>query len=109
MKKSIDEIESQIINEQKSVKFDIREFTMEYYYDKYSKDLVTEENELYVPDYQREFVWDETRQSQFIESLILGLPVPLLFVAENEYDVILLDLIMPKKDGVSVLEELKNS
>lgn len=86
MKKSIDEIESQIINEQKSVKFDIREFTMEYYYDKYSKGLVTEENELYVPDYQREFVWDETRQSQFIESLILGLPVPLLFVAENEYD-----------------------
>lgn len=27
---------------------------------------------------------------------------------ENDYDIILLDLIMPKKDGVAVLEELKN-
>lgn len=27
---------------------------------------------------------------------------------EKEYDVVLLDLIMPKKDGVGVLEELKN-
>jgi len=26
---------------------------------------------------------------------------------ENEYDIILLDLIMPKKDGIAVLEELK--
>lgn len=32
----------------------------------------------------------------------------LKLINENEYDVILLDLIMPKKDGVSVLEELKN-
>ena len=27
---------------------------------------------------------------------------------ENEYDIVLLDLIMPKKDGIAVLEELKN-
>lgn len=27
---------------------------------------------------------------------------------ENEYDIVLLDLIMPKKDGVAVLEELKS-
>jgi len=26
---------------------------------------------------------------------------------ENEYDIVLLDLIMPKKDGIAVLEELK--
>lgn len=32
----------------------------------------------------------------------------LKFISENDYDVILLDLIMPKKDGVSVLEELKS-
>ena len=32
----------------------------------------------------------------------------LKLISENEYDVILLDLIMPKKDGISVLEELKN-
>jgi len=26
----------------------------------------------------------------------------------NDYDVIILDLIMPKKDGIYVLEEMKN-
>ncbi|MDE5759198.1 MAG: DUF262 domain-containing protein, partial [Allobaculum sp.] len=40
------------------------------------------DNELYVPDYQREFVWDQGRQSRFIESLLLGLPVPFIFTAE---------------------------
>ncbi len=45
-----------------------------------------DENELYVPDYQREFIWEEKRQSRFIESLLLGLPVPLIFVAEIEKD-----------------------
>ena len=41
---------------------------------------------MYVPDYQREFIWEEKRQSKFIESLFLGLPVPLFFVAEIEKD-----------------------
>ena len=36
------------------------------------------------PDYQRLFRWDETKQSQFIESLILELPVPPIFVIEAE-------------------------
>lgn len=83
---NLERIEEQIIAEQKNVKYDIREFTLEYYYDKYHKGLEKEDNELYVPEYQREFIWDEKRQSQFIESLILGLPVPLMFVAENESD-----------------------
>jgi uncharacterized protein with ParB-like and HNH nuclease domain len=36
------------------------------------------------PDYQRLFRWDETKQSQFIESLILELPLPPIFVVEAE-------------------------
>ena len=83
---NLEQIEEQIIAEQKNVKYDIREFTLEYYYNKYHDGLEKEDNELYVPEYQREFIWDEKRQSQFIESLILGLPVPLMFVAENESD-----------------------
>ena len=31
----------------------------------------------------------------------------LILERENEYDVILLDLIMPRKDGMQVLRELK--
>lgn len=43
------------------------------------------------PDYQRNFVWKNKQQSKFIESLILGIPVPTIFINENEdstYEVI---------------------
>ena len=79
-------IEEQIEKEQRSVKYDIREFTIEYYVDKYSNGVDVDKNELYVPEYQREFIWTDYRQSRFIESLLLGLPVPLVFVAENQDD-----------------------
>ncbi len=36
-----------------------------------------------IPGFQRNFVWDLTRASKLIESLILGLPVPQLFLYEQ--------------------------
>lgn len=35
------------------------------------------------PNYQRLFRWDESKQSRFIESLILDMPVPPIFVIET--------------------------
>lgn len=35
------------------------------------------------PAYQRQFRWDHERQSRLIESLLLGIPVPPLFMATN--------------------------
>lgn len=35
------------------------------------------------PEYQRQFRWDEERQSALIESIFLGIPVPSLFMATN--------------------------
>lgn len=35
------------------------------------------------PDYQRKFVWDKKTMSKFIESLLLSIPVPTIFLAEN--------------------------
>ncbi len=35
------------------------------------------------PDFQRYYVWDRQRASRFIESLLLDLPVPPIFLAEN--------------------------
>ncbi|WP_291060670.1 MULTISPECIES: hypothetical protein [unclassified Empedobacter] len=55
-------IESQIELQQKAVSYDIREFTIEYYVNKYLENEEKDENELYVPDYQREFIWEEKRQ-----------------------------------------------
>ena len=77
-------IENQIEKLQKTVAFNTREFTIEILVSKYLKDIDTGDNELFVPDYQREFVWDEERQSKLIESIILGLPIPLIFLTEND-------------------------
>lgn len=35
------------------------------------------------PEYQRAFRWDAQRQSDFIESILLGIPFPSIFVATN--------------------------
>lgn len=48
-------------------------------YDMYqSKELIIS------PDYQRLFRWEEEKQSRFIESLILEMPVPPIFVIETD-------------------------
>ena len=38
------------------------------------------EEDIFVPDFQRGFVWNLKQASQFIESLLLGLPVPGIFL-----------------------------
>lgn len=37
-----------------------------------------------IPSFQREYVWSITQASRFIESLLLGLPVPGIFMAQDE-------------------------
>ena len=39
--------------------------------------------DIYVPKFQRKFVWSGPEKSRFIESLILGLPVPTVFLAKD--------------------------
>ncbi|ABN62850.1 DUF262 domain-containing protein [Shewanella baltica] len=76
-------VEEQIKELKKEVSFDTRDFTIEIIVQKYNKGLDNDENEIFVPDYQRDFVWDEERQSKMVESIILGLPIPSIFVAED--------------------------
>src|ERR1700753_527851 len=35
------------------------------------------------PAYQRQFRWDDARCSELVESLLLGIPVPNIFMATN--------------------------
>lgn len=42
-----------------------------------------ERGDIKLPGFQRGFVWNQTEQSRFIESLILGLPVPNIFLAKD--------------------------
>jgi len=44
-----------------------------------------EKGEIWVaPAYQRQFRWDDRRCSQLIESVLLGIPIPSLFMATNQ-------------------------
>lgn len=47
-------------------------------------DMYKNQELIITPEYQRLFRWSEEQQSRFIESLILELPVPPIFVIENE-------------------------
>ncbi len=39
---------------------------------------------LVIPEFQREYVWDDRRASRLIESLLLNIPIPVLYFAETE-------------------------
>ena len=36
------------------------------------------------PDFQRDFVWDEKKQSRLIESVLMRIPLPVFYVSENQ-------------------------
>ncbi|NCC30977.1 MAG: DUF262 domain-containing protein [Chloroflexia bacterium] len=36
------------------------------------------------PDFQRDFVWDEAKQSKLIESTLMRIPLPVFYLAEND-------------------------
>jgi len=50
------------------------------------RELITmyEEGELLKPEFQRNYVWDKSEASRFIESILMGLPVPSIFLANME-------------------------
>lgn len=74
--------ESQIVNNIKDVRYLIREYPAEVIVSKYIIGKKDDKNEIYVPDYQRELIWPERYQSRFIESILIGLPIPYIFVAD---------------------------
>lgn len=56
------------------------------------RELITmyEEDELIKPELQRKYVWEKTEASRFIESILLGLPVPSVFLAKLKDDTMLI-------------------
>lgn len=91
-KATLNQVEEDIYSKRRTVRYDIRDLTVEAISNKYNESLDDDEienekkkyNYIYIPEYQRDFTWDEIRQSKLIESIILGLPIPLIFVAENK-------------------------
>lgn len=76
------QVELEIKENQKQFDFDIREYPIQVIVMKF--DPTVQDPEIFIPDYQREFVWKEKQKSIFIESLLIGLPIPYLFVADVE-------------------------
>lgn len=73
-----------IKEKQKNSDFDIREFPVDVIVEKYTKNipLIGNVPELYMPDYQREYKWSIKQQSEFIESVMIDLPIPYVYVAD---------------------------
>jgi hypothetical protein len=80
------EAEAEIRDKRKRVDYNTLEYPLEVIVQKYLNGIEQDENELFIPDYQREMAWDEERQSKFIESVMLGLPIPYIFVADTSED-----------------------
>jgi len=82
-----EEKQIQIIEQfnQKSKLYEYRtkDYSFEVIRSKYGEEG-NENTTLYVPDYQREFVWQNDKKSKFIESVLLGMPLTPFLVSEDE-------------------------
>jgi hypothetical protein len=72
--------EKQILEQQRIVEYDTKEFTIELLVQKLGEG--GDGDDIYIPSYQRQFTWDPWRQSRFIESVLIGLPIPFLFFSD---------------------------
>jgi hypothetical protein len=68
--------EAQIVELSKRIEFYLTEYSVEILASK------VKNKEFVVPSYQRSFTWEDDRKSRFIESVLLGLPIPFLFFWE---------------------------
>ena len=61
---------------------------VEYYGADFPVDVLVKrmkEKDFIIPGFQRQYVWTEEEASRFIESLLLGLPTPALFLAKDKF------------------------
>ena len=70
--------EEQLQAMQRQVEYDTKDYTLELLLSKFDR------GDFYIPDYQRLFVWKANNRSLFIESVLLGLPIPFMFFAGCE-------------------------
>jgi hypothetical protein len=76
MKHPFEIADQQIYEKKKQVDFDIREFSIEI--------LVTrfQNTQIQAPETRKDLIWSSLKQSAFIESVILGIPILPLFVLD---------------------------
>lgn len=71
------------------VQYDISTYGADYTVDGLVKRL--QKGDIFIPDFQRDYVWNQTEASRLVESLLLGLPIPGVFLAkENDNNKLLI-------------------
>lgn len=81
-KEKIQIISNQFQEESKLYKYRTKDYPFEIIYNKYS-DEDDENATLFVPSHQKKLIWKPNKQSKFIESVLLGVPLSPFIVAEK--------------------------
>jgi len=81
--KELDLIQQQIDKKTGLYDYITKDYPFEVIYSKYGGEDDLNKT-LYVPSYQREFVWNNEKRSRFIESVLLGVPLTPFLVSEDE-------------------------
>ncbi|VVT09146.1 DUF262 domain-containing protein [Hoeflea sp. EC-HK425] len=68
--------EQAIIAVSRQVKFNVAEYPVSMYVSRFKDDV---SDRYFVPEYQRNLAWNDEQKSQFVESLLVGLPIPFMF------------------------------
>ena len=81
-KNMVDEIREEMTSYSDDSLFNITSFGTDMSF----RELITmyEEGDLEKPEMQRNYVWGKNEASRFIDSILLGLPVPSIFLAKTE-------------------------
>jgi uncharacterized protein DUF262 len=77
LEKKVLRAEDQIVEQSKRIEFYLTEYSVELLASKMANE------DFMIPKYQREDIWEPDRKSRFIESLLMGLPIPFLFFWEK--------------------------
>ena len=71
--------EEQIRALRKEIDYNTRDYSIDFLNQQFRND------EFYIPDeYQRQYIWNDSDKNRFIESILLGLPIPLMFFSDTE-------------------------
>lgn len=73
------EAERQIKELRKEIDYDTRDYSIDFLVQQFRND------EFYIPDeYQRKYIWEVANKTRFIESILLGLPIPFMFFSDTD-------------------------
>lgn len=71
--------EEQIRTLRKEIDYNTRDYSIDFLIQKFRDD------EFYIPDeYQRQYIWNDEDKNRFVESILLGLPIPLMFFSDTD-------------------------